>query len=53
MCVYTYIFIFHQKLNFAKNVTYDLLAFSRRIKYTTYILSYEVKHDDFMTEQFV
>ena len=25
------ILIFHQKLKFAKNVTYDLIAFSRRI----------------------
>ena len=30
MCVWIDILIFHQKLKFAKTVTYDLIAFSRR-----------------------
>ena len=32
MCVWAHILIFHQKLKFAKNVTYDLIAFSARDK---------------------
>ena len=34
MCILSFILIFHHKLNFAKNVTYDLLAFSQRISFS-------------------
>ena len=40
MCVWTHILIFHQKLKFANNVTYDLIAFNRR--YRLYVLRYVV-----------
>ena len=39
MCVRTH--IFHQELNFAENVTYDLLSFSRRYYMMYCIKSYQ------------
>ena len=44
MCVWTHILIFHHKLNFAKNVTYDLIAFNRLVNFHAIDTAYIILH---------